>query len=177
MKYIYFALLLVLLSSCGQTRNISKKDDFKTSSKNVQIFSGSGFVFEYPKELIYKINRDDGSIALSTTNKLTSKFSVNDYFIEVDTNSKNINCDSEHLGVSKTNKSVLLNSGKVDYFDLYGNDFDTDKFPECRPLVGGSAYAFCSEDKNKKVLICIAQKSDNPELAQKIFSSFKWIEE
>lgn len=40
---------------------------------------------------------------------------------------------------------------------------------------GVGAYVLCSEKGEKTVLICISQMTDNPQLAEEIFSTFKWL--
>jgi len=37
-----------------------------------------------------------------------------------------------------------------------------------------SAYALCSEKDGKRVVVCIQQMTDNPKLAEEIFSTFRW---
>jgi len=39
-----------------------------------------------------------------------------------------------------------------------------------------SAYALCSEKDGKRVVVCIQQMTDNPKLAEEIFSTFRWTE-
>lgn len=40
----------------------------------------------------------------------------------------------------------------------------------------GSAYLLCSEKNGKSVMICLTQTSDTPQLAEEIFSTFRWTE-
>lgn len=39
-----------------------------------------------------------------------------------------------------------------------------------------SAYALCSEKNGKTVVICISQVTDDPDLAEQIFETFRWTE-
>lgn len=39
-----------------------------------------------------------------------------------------------------------------------------------------SAYALCSEREGKRVVVCVQQMTDNPKLAEEIFSTFHWTE-
>lgn len=68
--------------------------------------------------------------------------------------------------------------GKVDFFEIYGMDYELNKEPLCHPKSGkdGAAYALCSEKDGKTVLICVSQVTDNPELARQIFETFRWTE-
>lgn len=45
----------------------------------------------------------------------------------------------------------------------------------CKPE--SATYSFCSEKGDKRVGICFFQQTDNLQLAQEIFSSFRWLEE
>jgi hypothetical protein len=40
----------------------------------------------------------------------------------------------------------------------------------------GSAYALCSGKDGKTVVICISQVTDNPDLARRIFETFRWTD-
>jgi hypothetical protein len=40
----------------------------------------------------------------------------------------------------------------------------------------GSAYALCSEKDGKTVVICISQMTDDPQLAEDIFKTFRWTD-
>lgn len=39
-----------------------------------------------------------------------------------------------------------------------------------------SAYALCSERDGKTVVICLSQMTDDPKMAEEIFSTFRWME-
>jgi hypothetical protein len=39
-----------------------------------------------------------------------------------------------------------------------------------------SGYGFCAEKDDKRVVVCIEQITDNPKLAEEIFSTFRWTE-
>lgn len=49
--------------------------------------------------------------------------------------------------------------------------------PLCRPTGSGVAYSLCSEKDGKTVVICISQMTDNPQLAEDIFKTFRWTKE
>ena len=94
------------------------------------------------------------------------------------------NCSPTTLGVSKPKDVSAADTktlwGKVDFWKIYGGaqgyiDYDG-PHPLCHEgnSENGAAYAFCSEKDGKTVLICISQVSDNPNIANQIFDSFKW---
>lgn len=103
-------------------------------------------------------------------------------------------CSASITGVSESESLSRANDktiwGKVDAFDAPNPDFPPDTQPRCRPPVlkwdydisrGGvirlsndAAYALCSEKDDKTVLVCLSQVTDNPALAEKIFSTFRW---
>ncbi len=41
---------------------------------------------------------------------------------------------------------------------------------------GSRVYALCSEKDGKTVVICLTQMTDDPDIAKKIFESFRWTE-
>jgi len=100
-------------------------------------------------------------------------------------------CSSTLTGASQTTSIPNTNGttgwGRVDYFDTMGYLFEGTAANDvlCRPPAfvfdeyeqktgSAQAYAFCSEKDGKTVLICISQVTDNPELAEQIFSTFQW---
>lgn len=89
-------------------------------------------------------------------------------------------CTPSLTGVSQStslpNTGEKTEWGKVDFFDIYGMDYDPESEPKCRPPVDGAAYVLCSEKDGKTVLICISQATDNPALAEEIFKTFRWID-
>lgn len=92
-------------------------------------------------------------------------------------------CSAALTGVSQT--SLLDETeggwGRVDFFEMYDSghgylDYEGER-PFCaQPSSAVSRYAFCSQKDGKTVVICISQMTDNPELAEEIFSTFKWLE-
>ncbi|MDD4628949.1 MAG: hypothetical protein PHE68_06230 [Candidatus Peribacteraceae bacterium] len=133
-----------------------------------------------------KIHRPDDSWAYITYDKSTTKRQSNDFSIEVFSPAAIDKCDD--LGVSKPiinekrNNDVLV-WGEVDFrFSKWPDDPDM-RIPEerngvpCYPVKPATAaYVLCSEKNSKRVLICISQVTDNPELAEQIFNTFRWTE-
>jgi len=112
-------------------------------------------------------------------------------------------CTPFALGVSKLQERELEGTkvwtGRVDVFDysgyIHNYPHEENGLLPCRPPVigyaplpegapegsmeGGKssfAYALCSEKDGKRVVVCIQQMTDNPALAEEIFSTFKWTE-
>ncbi|MBI3816311.1 hypothetical protein HY285_02065 [Candidatus Peregrinibacteria bacterium] len=55
-------------------------------------------------------------------------------------------------------------------------DYSASKLtPDCRAYRPyASSYILCSEKGNVQVAVCISQVTDNPKLAEDIFSTFHW---
>lgn len=73
--------------------------------------------------------------------------------------------------------------GRMDFFDGYGLEgWDWPYDPSHIFCSGGgtppfeSVYVLCSQNEEKTVVICINQMTDNPQLAEEIFSTFRWGE-
>ncbi|MDP4008101.1 MAG: hypothetical protein Q8P68_02820 [Candidatus Peregrinibacteria bacterium] len=69
-------------------------------------------------------------------------------------------------------------------FSTYGDALcDYPNVPECNKdadyqncmATNIGAYAFCSKQDEKRVVICISQQTDDPKMAEEIFKTFKWI--
>jgi hypothetical protein len=80
--------------------------------------------------------------------------------------------------VQLDNSAEKIQWGRVDFFEKYGGDGWID-YDGPRPLCAQPAeavqrYALCSEKGGKTVVICIYQMKDNPELAKKVFETFRW---
>lgn len=130
-----------------------------------------------------------GNIKLLTNNIGT------EYDIYLYTGDNISSCSTSITGASTT---TLLSEtrgdtiwGKVDAYDYPNPDFPPDTQPRCRPpilkwdvdmvkgvtrLSDDAAYVLCSEKDGKTVLICVSQVTDNPDLARKIFETFRWTE-
>ncbi len=146
----------------------------------------NSFTFEYPMQLKYEIRRPDRSLVLTTNSAPVVQHSSKDYFISI---SDSVSC--KQMGVTKPEQinhtNALILQGKVDYFDNSGYIYEGSSTNTivCRPPLlqykedgtpegSNSAYALCSEKDGKTVLICISQLTDNPQLAEEIFKTFRW---
>jgi hypothetical protein len=100
-------------------------------------------------------------------------------------------CSSESIGNTKVNE---LNVGDTTLWAKMLTLGPHGSFPDafCRPAYDGcsndevwvgtcqspsSTYALCSEKDGKMVGICLYQQTDNPQLAEDIFSTFRWLDE
>jgi hypothetical protein len=110
-----------------------------------------------------------------------------------------LTCTPFALGVSDLQEQAVdgakVWTGLVDAYDYWGYatyELDHENPPPCQPPVRKyanaengelteridetSAYVLCSEKDDKRVVVCIQQMTDNPELAEEIFSTFRWTE-
>jgi len=118
-----------------------------------------------------------------------------DFTITIHQQPSQFSCSPAITGASQTQVMEGTNGdtswGKVDAFDRLPYDFAPGTQPLCRPPVlewsffgemeykrisDDAAYALCSEKDGKRVLICISQMTDNPQLAEEIFRTFRWGE-
>lgn len=77
---------------------------------------------------------------------------------------------------TRTQDRAKVLQGRIDFFEIFGHDYERENEPYCRAYEGGAGYALCSEKDGKMVLICISQVTDNPQLAEEIFRTFRWTE-
>jgi len=141
----------------------------------------------------YFLNIEDGSVA--ATKNLHEEFGPEDWRIEIDESLAK--CPT--LGISQPIVDIqtdneLLIWGRADFHDeplakLYTEEIDApceppqvwDKlidgsFPK-QPPEGMVAYALCAQKKEKIVLACLKQITNNPALAKQIFETFRWTDE
>jgi len=87
-------------------------------------------------------------------------------------------CSPSVIGASQTQvlPAVGRNTiwGKVDY----PLDYELNPLvPDCRPYKPVSAsYILCAEKDGRRVAVCVMQVTDNPELAEQIFKTFRWTD-
>ena len=183
----------LLLASCSGPSGVAVNSRSK-EDPGWKHFATNSFEISYPEKAQYRFDRDNGSIAFATNGGLSVDDLPNDYLIEIYP-LLTTDCNRSVTGASKT-KSMASGSiwGRVDYFDspeiINGPLVDE---LACQPpeiswqldenggIIGpaldrGEAYVFCSEKGDKRALICISQKTDDPELAEQIFSTFRWLD-
>jgi hypothetical protein len=163
------------------------------SSQEVSaVHSSSGLIthcdqFEYcygvPKLLNNALGEED-VIVYSTNAEVTP--SENRYRIQP-YHRQNVPCFPSLTGASDTKPLVAGNGkstwGRVNYRDGYGGEgwqYPYDPKNIVCKIEGtpppASVYALCSEKDGKTVVICISQMTDNPQLAEEIFKTFRWTE-
>ena len=161
MRFIFLALGTGILCSCATEKN-----------SPIQVKS-EDYAIRLPADM-QKVERMDQATGFINYDYKTARRKSGDISIEIYSSSingcKNIGA-SKVLNIGDENKIW----GKVDFFDMYGNDHEGPA-PDCRPFVNGSAYVMCSEKNGKQVIICVSQATDNPEMAKQIFESFKWLD-
>jgi hypothetical protein len=141
------------------------------------------------------IVRDDGSIALTTYDTATTKRTTDDFSVHIYP-SLSSECTPSLTGASEM--QPLPGTGGD---TQWGRFSDTDMtfgggYPNalCRPPMtnspkcsknkepfifcddGSRTYALCSEKDGKTVVICLSQMTDDPAMAEEIFSTFRWTE-
>lgn len=171
MKYSVFLLTVVLmLSACSN----GTSQETANASKNYELSIWKSFSLQAPFIPSKKYLRDDGSIAWLSYEDFGAHRKEGDIAIELYENEES--CSEDLLGIwhpQKWEKGVQAIWGRVDYFDTQP---DYVREPLCRPFVNGEAYGFCAEKGEVTAVVCIAQATDNPQLAEDIFNTFKWTE-
>lgn len=184
-------VVVSLIGGCGMPPH----KNMEVSEKFYKYKSTLGFDMEVPKDFSYSQNApsnlyyyfgyaQNNEFDLSTIEVYPS-FSA---------------CSTFALGVSDLKESELdrmkVWTGLVDAYDvgiLY--DYAGGEEPPCVPpalkfakkapddygdsmtrIDNSAAYALCSEKDGKRVVVCVQQMTDNPELAEEIFSTFQWTE-
>jgi hypothetical protein len=170
----FFGIAVVVVAGCSSTQLV----DTDIPKEWIELSSEDKFTTSGPPELSKKISRDDGSIAFINFNNNTPFHKPGDFMVELYSDSKNCN----YLGTSNTKlkkgQNITYAWGKIDAYENLGvgEAADVKQDPICMPDgEEGAAYIFCSQKDNKRVAICISQTKDDPELAEQIFSTFRWI--
>lgn len=181
MKHSALQLITVALLLCGCSGNIPTSSGNGQKGNMIEISDWENFSIK--SKVLFKehIVRDDKSVALTTYSTKTTLRNNDDFSIHL-YNNLSKPCSPAITGASE---SISIEEGshwgKVDFFEKYGSEGGVIDYAGERPLCAqpGSAahrYAFCSEKDGKTVVICISQMTDNPELAEEIFSTFRWTE-
>ncbi|MFA6039407.1 MAG: hypothetical protein WCV62_05515 [Candidatus Peribacteraceae bacterium] len=134
----------------------------------------------------YRYTRSDGSISYTNFSAPKFQFYPQDLIVEIyELNS--VPCSSSITGASQTKVISDANGyaawGRMDAWD--GRGLEGWEYPvnweqiickqEGTPLPT-SVYAFCAEKDERTVVICMNQMTDNPQLAEEIFNTFRWRE-
>ena len=178
MKLYPLLLLVLMLSACSSSQKI---EPF------AGIFKFHDVIFQYEISLprIFEAHGSSGVTIFSGDRSDHSFWNgLNIYgtgaiMISVFQSSTSLDCSA--LGASKqstvTSGDVSYVWGKVDIYDHLGigDLIDIKQDPPCRGNPAPSAaYIFCATKGNKRVALCIDQASDDPKLAEEIFTTFHW---
>ncbi len=173
---IIFSLVLI---SCSNTTN---------KSLDPQIFhfvnENYGYSIDVPSRALISWKGEPPSQEEQTgfgTYPIFTKPTEEDFDISIKATIPSEKC--KNLGVSKPesveniNKEIKTIKGRVDFYEIYQNDFPAGEIPRCRPAGGltGVGYALCSEKNDVEILICISQMKDDSDQAKEIFETFRWI--
>ncbi len=169
MKKIFPVVVIVIsLASCTASSNTTE------DSLELSIWPDISLA---PKiEMKEKIIREDGSVAFTNYDLMKTTKTGSDLSVYIYHYDKSGQCSGDLLGIwhpQNWTLGVQAIWGRVDYFDTQP---DFEKEPLCRPFVNGSAYGFCAEKGNTAVVVCVAQVGNNPQLAEDIFKTFRWME-
>lgn len=195
MKKITFLFLAITLSACSvskNTRDLSQAPTFLSSSSSSlstwKLYRHeSGFTLRVPQEL-------QEFIGIELDSNPRNLPSVESYYLDVKDVPSSTSCDVSALGnlqedlISIPTIDATTYWTKMPVFNAYDRFLDA----VCVPSTEGcteqeifegkcnsqaATYSFCSQKGEKTVFICLKQMADNPEMAKKIFSSFRWLED
>lgn len=154
---------------------------------NNNYYSFANTASGYSLLLPYELHRFGSSFFFSTVtppqgaevfihnDRLTEK----DFDLLIYGNSPAPNC--EHTGITQPLQRVDAEGTTIMWGKIDEVAYDMSLKPECR-IVGikgplapySSAYGLCSVRGNETVFLCLMQMTDNPQLAEEIFSTFRW---
>jgi|GEM_PF-4892855 len=188
--FISTFIIFSTLIACSKSSISDHQVSLVLHSLNEELWDN--FSLSSSEIFVKKILRDDGSYAFMTYDNAFQKRIESDFAVHVyPPETTQIVCSPNNLGVMSYDwkEHGLSHWGKVTYWDhpikegvedlpstictppeLWGEKWYT-RTPEQY-----AAYALCSEKDGKRVVICIQQMTDNPALAEEIFSTFKWTE-
>jgi hypothetical protein len=156
----------------------------------IRTYHSGGLTVEIPGHLFKFLNRDS---VVFDSNPSNDPSSESDYTITIQEVVFAPPCSEKFTGASSLESLLNTNGktiwGRVDAYDSYQPSFPLEQMPFCRPPVlqwdanwetgidrisNDAAYVLCSENGDKRVLICVSQVTDNPQLAEEIFRTFRW---
>jgi hypothetical protein len=182
MKHWILFLLLAFLMACKGHQIISTEKYVIRSEisdpQNIQIHSQKGFSDNWMSYL-----DDIEQFVVSYPADYPQEKPI--FMSGMSINRTQVSCSSSITGASKTIPLEQTQGewGKADWWDGYGHEgwewpanWENILCTYEGTPPPNSVYAFCSEQNGKTVVICISQMTDNPELAEEIFSTFRWTE-
>jgi hypothetical protein len=166
---------VILLAGCyNKTSSQPNSCYTNTSEKWAACDTERGYTYWYPR-WIEETKQVPNEIQVYTYN-----FPSSDLY----SGSTATTCSPSISGASKT--TSLLNAygkafwGKVNIWENMEAEGWDPLYPidssqvVCKPIAP-HLYTLCADKDNKMVVICISQQTDNPALAEQIFSTFRWI--
>lgn len=193
-KFIFLILgLTFLLSGC------------QTETQTVGLEEKSHKMFYYNDQLKYQISfppliTESGSWMNSITNTKGLFFGSSiDRSIDPPFGRRDVSVEIHHLkspscipSITGTPQLQKLSDGEIKWGKTKAvSPFTQLPHPICQPPIlntedydilrtgdvkYGTAYVLCSEKNSDAIVVCISQVTDNPALAEQIFSTFKWTE-
>lgn len=178
--------LVLALAGC----ETSRPEPLLSEKGWVNISDSENFKIEIPPQIKEKIHRDDDSWAFTTFDTSSIHRNKDDYSVQL-YSKKVTSCSKSILGISEIREGSDKESktvwGKVDEQQAAPDP----PFPDALCYIpqencskeeywsggchtGAAAYGFCAEKNGKRVVVCISQITDNPQLAEEIFKTFKW---
>lgn len=174
-------LAIISLAGCNRPPVISENNSQGIPAKWINY--EKDFFISYPSEAKYRFIRDDGSISFATSSGTTATDTKEDYFLEI--SELSIPCTPDLTAIIPGQEKAVGNVGdntfwgiadtseirrKYDYFPLPNACSNLSK------SAGGGGYALCSQKGERTALICLSQMTDDPALAEQIFSTFRWLD-
>ena len=142
------------------------------------------FSLNIPSEFRYKYVRNDKSVAFSNFEAPKFKKNDTDTYIEVYPPITNKKCNALTIGITDFQERNMESNlfGRTSAWD--GRGEEGWEFPQnwesivCKKEgspMPKEVYGFCAEKNGKTVVICLNLMKDNPQLAEEIFKSFRWV--
>jgi|GEM_PF-5022948 len=186
MRIVTIFFVGLLLTSCQKLEDQGNRIDPVFGKKQIDIGDENYSLWIPWVDYLKKF--DDGNVA--ATNDSDEIVEQGDWRVEIFENKSF--CTTSNLGnVQEDIANIPIVGDKTLWTKMpilhYANRFTE---TVCMPLTTGcsdievsegtcitssSTYAFCSQSGNRTVFVCLMQQTDNPDLAQQIFSTFRWL--
>lgn len=163
--------ITITLSACNNS-NIQNAGKFELSNQ-------FNFSIHSPVQFIDKYVRENGSIAYSNFKGSKTKYDAQDILVIIDSDISNskthyYSCDSNSIIDSliiENSKTTHTIKGKIPDPPC---EVDVCDFTKYGYTQFKGRYVLCSEHEDKTIRVEVNQITDNPQLAEEIFSTFRW---
>ncbi len=173
---------VLILAGCTFANPLTTKND---QIKTFEMSDWKEFSITTSFSFHDHIVRKDGSISLTTFDTSTTERNESDFSVHIYKLSS-ASCSPSIVGASQLNPlsdQAEIKWGRVDYYDT--EIYNPNPSPLCRlidifPVANSNytdrraTYGLCSKYNGITAVVCINQMTDNSELAQQIFESFRW---